>query len=189
MNAAAGGEHAAVGEHAAHTPCSCPDCGLAGYVTQIARWARARRSQPAGVLGYSQPVALPRAHAFGDPGLPILSGRRDCLEPGENRSDRPPVKVAPDDTVGAPAGLMAPGVAVDHCRAGERHRAGQPITGIQAMTAATITVVLDDYLSGGPADERLRLGSGGTAYAIDLSDRSRIPASIVQQYQAATGGR
>jgi len=57
------------------------------------------------------------------------------------------------------------------------------------MTAATITVVLDDYLSGGPADERLRLGSGGTAYAIDLSDRSRIPASIVQQYQAATGGR
>ena len=50
---------------------------------------------------------------------------------------------------------------------------------MQTTAAAKITVVLDDDLGGGPADETLRLGIGGTAYEIDLSDRGRIPASIV----------
>src|SRR5215467_10928476 len=42
---------------------------------------------------------------------------------------------------------------------------------------------------GGPADETVRSGIGGTDYQIDLSDRGRIPASIAQQGQVATGGR
>jgi hypothetical protein len=114
---------------------------------------------------------------------------------------------------------------------------------MEATMATKITVVLEDDLVGGPADETVRFGIGGTDYEIDLnaknasafrqqlapyieqappdwqrtaaaagadcgqpgterghpglgedqgialSDRGRIPASIVQQYQAATGGR
>ena len=69
------------------------------------------------------------------------------------------------------------------------HRAGSPITGMEATTAAKITVDLDDDLGGGPADETARSGIGGTGYKIDLSDRGRIPASFVQRYHAATGRR
>jgi len=106
--------------------------------------------------------------------------------------------------------------------------------------AQKITVALEDDLDGGPADETVRFGIGGTDYEIDLSaahattfrrqlapfieharkagrgqrrpartaagrqhnggirawakdqgiaisDRGRIPASVVSQYQAATG--
>jgi hypothetical protein len=106
--------------------------------------------------------------------------------------------------------------------------------------AQKITVAVEDDLDGGPADETVRFGIGGTEYRIDLSaanatamrqklapfieharkagraqrlpartaagrqdrggirawakdqgitisDRGRIPASIVSQYQAATG--
>jgi len=105
--------------------------------------------------------------------------------------------------------------------------------------AQKITVALEDDLDGGPADERVRFGIGGTDYEIDLSsanatafrrqlapfieharkagrgqrpartvagrlpsggirawakdqgiaisDRGRISASVVSQYQAATG--
>jgi hypothetical protein len=56
-------------------------------------------------------------------------------------------------------------------------------------TAAKIAGVLKEDLDGELADETLRLGIGGTAYAIDLSDRGRITASIVERYQAAHGGR
>jgi hypothetical protein len=59
-----------------------------------------------------------------------------------------------------------------------------------ATTMATkITVVLDNDLDAGPKDKTVRSGMGGADYEIDLSDGGRIPASIVQQYQAATGGR
>ena len=51
-----------------------------------------------------------------------------------------------------------------------------------------MAVTLDDDL-GGPADETVRSGIGGTGYAIDPGHRGRIPASIVQRYQAATEGR
>jgi hypothetical protein len=108
--------------------------------------------------------------------------------------------------------------------------------------AQTITVALEDDLDGGPADETVRFGLGGTNYEIDLSaknadafrrqiapfieharktgresrrragrttssrehsadirawakdhgitvsDRGRIPASLAEQYQAATQG-
>ncbi len=108
--------------------------------------------------------------------------------------------------------------------------------------ATEITVVLEDDLDGGPADETVRFGLDGVEYEIDLSkqharafrrelasfliharraererrrrparsssgrrrsgdirawakdagiqvsDRGRIPASVVAQYQAATGG-
>ena len=106
--------------------------------------------------------------------------------------------------------------------------------------ATKITVVLEDDLDGGPADETVRFGIDGTGYEIDLStsnatafrrqlapyieharragtrkrpgrtvasrarsadirawardqgialsDRGRIPADVVEQYQAATGG-
>jgi len=40
---------------------------------------------------------------------------------------------------------------------------------------------------GGPADETVRSGIGGTDYQIDLSDRGRIPASIVQRCQNSHG--
>jgi hypothetical protein len=60
---------------------------------------------------------------------------------------------------------------------------------MEATTAAKIAVALDDDLDGGPADETVRSGIGGTGYAIDLGDHGRIPASIVQRYHAATGGR
>jgi hypothetical protein len=109
--------------------------------------------------------------------------------------------------------------------------------------AQKITVALEDDLDGGPADETMRFGVGGTAYEIDLSkknaaafrrklgpfidharkagrrsrrhgvrtatsrerssgirawardqsialnERGRIPASVVEQYEAATEGR
>jgi hypothetical protein len=107
--------------------------------------------------------------------------------------------------------------------------------------AQKITVALEDDLDGGPADETVRFGLGGTDYEIDLSkrnanafrrkiapfieharragrgrrrpgrtvssrersadirawakdqgitvsDRGRIPASVAEQYEAATGG-
>jgi hypothetical protein len=104
--------------------------------------------------------------------------------------------------------------------------------------APKVTIALEDDLDGGPADETVRFGLGGTAYEIDLnkknarafrkrlapfveharkagrgqrrprtassrqrsgdirawakeqgiavSDRGRIPASVVAQYEAAT---
>ena len=109
--------------------------------------------------------------------------------------------------------------------------------------AQKITVALEDDLDGGPADETVRFGLGGTEYEIDLStknatafrrqlapfieharktgrgqrrrpgqtassrehsagirawakeqgitvsDRGRIPASVAEQYNAATKGR
>ena len=109
--------------------------------------------------------------------------------------------------------------------------------------AQKVTVVLEDDLDGGPADETVRFGLGGTDYEIDLStknatafrrklapfieharktgrgqrrqagrtvssrehgadirawakdqgitvsDRGRIPASVAEQYDAATKGR
>src|ERR1022692_1747117 len=106
--------------------------------------------------------------------------------------------------------------------------------------ATKITVALEDDLEGGPADETMRFGVGGTEYEIDLnkknarafrkqlapfveharkagrgqrrprtsssrqrsgdirawakdqgitvSDRGRIPAGVVEQYEAATRG-
>jgi hypothetical protein len=112
----------------------------------------------------------------------------------------------------------------------------------EAGVATKITVILEDDLDGGPADETVRFGLDGVDYEIDLnrqharafrrelasflvharragqgrrrparsssgrrrssdirawakdaglqvSDRGRIPASVVAQYQAATGGR
>jgi hypothetical protein len=109
----------------------------------------------------------------------------------------------------------------------------------EAAVATKITVLLEDDLDGGPADETVRFGLDGVDYEIDLSrqnarafrrdfasfliharraerrrrpargssgrrrsgdirawakdagievsDRGRIPASVVAQYQAATG--
>src|SRR5215831_18559987 len=108
--------------------------------------------------------------------------------------------------------------------------------------ATKITIVLEDDLDGGPAEETLRFGLGGTDYEIDLSkknaskfrrqiapyieharkagrgqrhrparatssrdrsadirawakgqgiavsERGRIPASVIEQYEAATAG-
>ena len=102
--------------------------------------------------------------------------------------------------------------------------------------AQKITVALEDDIDGGPADETVRFGLGGTEYEIDLStknatafrrqlapfieharrtgrgrtvssrersadirawakdqgitvsDRGRIPASVAEQYEAATQG-
>jgi uncharacterized protein involved in copper resistance len=113
---------------------------------------------------------------------------------------------------------------------------------MEAMMAQRVTVELEDDLDGGPADETLRFGLGGTDYEIDLSkknasrfrrqiapyieharkagpgqrrrpvraassrdrsadirawakgqriavsERGRIPASVVEQYEAATTG-
>jgi Lsr2 len=113
--------------------------------------------------------------------------------------------------------------------------------GQEAGVATKVTVVLEDDLDGGPADETVRFGLDGVEYEIDLSrqharafrrelasflvharraergrrrrparsssgrrhsgdirawakdagiqvsDRGRIPASVVAQYQAATG--
>jgi hypothetical protein len=113
--------------------------------------------------------------------------------------------------------------------------------GQEAGVATKVTVVLEDDLDGGPADETVRFGLDGVEYEIDLSkqhartfrrelasflvharraelgrrrrpargssgrrrsgdirawakdagiqvsDRGRIPASVVTQYQAATG--
>jgi len=109
--------------------------------------------------------------------------------------------------------------------------------------AQKVTVAVEDDLDGGPADETVRFGFGGTGYEIDLSarnarafrrklapfieharkagrgparrtartsagrqrsgevrawasangiavsERGRIPASVLEQYQAATQGR
>jgi hypothetical protein len=111
---------------------------------------------------------------------------------------------------------------------------------MEATMATKVTVILEDDIEGGAADETVRFGVGGTHYEIDLntrnarafrrrlapfieharaarrgqrrrpertaasrersaeirawakaqgiavSDRGRIPASVVQQYQAAT---
>jgi len=116
------------------------------------------------------------------------------------------------------------------------------LCGQEAGVATKITVLLEDDLDGGPADETVRFGLDGVDYEIDLSkqharafrrdlasflvharraergrrrpsarsssgrrrsgdirawaknagievsDRGRIPASVVAQYQAATGG-
>jgi hypothetical protein len=113
---------------------------------------------------------------------------------------------------------------------------------MEATMAQRVTVELEDDLDGGPADETLRFGLGGTDYEIDLSkknaskfrrqiapyieharkagrgqrrrparttssrdrsadirawaksqgitvsERGRIPASVTEQYQAATTG-
>jgi hypothetical protein len=56
------------------------------------------------------------------------------------------------------------------------------------MEAATITVVLNDDLDGRPADDTVWSGLGDTDDEIDLSGPGRLPASIVQRYQAATRG-
>ena len=40
---------------------------------------------------------------------------------------------------------------------------------MDATMATTITVVLEDDLEGGPADETVQLGIGGTYYEIDLN--------------------
>jgi Lsr2 len=114
---------------------------------------------------------------------------------------------------------------------------------MEAGMAQKITVALEDDLDGGPADETVRFGVGGSEYEIDLStknatafrrrlapfieharrtgrgqrrrpgraassrehsanirawakeqgiavsDRGRIPASVAEQYDAATKGR
>jgi hypothetical protein len=113
---------------------------------------------------------------------------------------------------------------------------------MEATMAQRVTVELEDDLDGGPADETLRFGLGGTDYEIDLSkknasrfrrqiapyieharkagrrqrrrpvrttssrdrsadirawakdhgitvsERGRIPASVIEQYEAATTG-
>jgi Lsr2 len=113
---------------------------------------------------------------------------------------------------------------------------------MEAKMAQRVTVELEDDLDGGPADETLRFGLGGSEYEIDLSkknasrfrrqiapyieharkagrgqrrrpvraassrersgdirawakdqgipvsERGRIPASVVEQYEAATTG-
>jgi hypothetical protein len=113
---------------------------------------------------------------------------------------------------------------------------------MEANMATKVTVALEDDLDGGPADETVRFGIGGSEYEIDLnkknaaafrkqvgpyieyarragrgqrrrsvraassrqhsgdmrawakdqgisvSARGRIPASVVEQYEAATGG-
>ena len=43
------------------------------------------------------------------------------------------------------------------------------IPGMGATVATKITVVLEDDLEGGPADETVRFGIGGTGYEIDLN--------------------
>jgi hypothetical protein len=118
----------------------------------------------------------------------------------------------------------------------------RPIAVMEAKMATKITVALEDDLDGGPAEETVRFGLGGSEYEIDLSkknatafrrqlapfieharktgraprrrpgrttssrersggirawakdqgiavsDRGRIPASVVEQYEAATKG-
>jgi hypothetical protein len=81
--------------------------------------------------------------------------------------------------------------------------------------ATKMSVVLEDDLDGGPGDETIRFAVEGTEYEIDLnkknaaalrkrgsdirawakeqgiavSGRGRIPASVVEQYEAAAKGR
>jgi hypothetical protein len=45
--------------------------------------------------------------------------------------------------------------------------------------ATKITVVLEDDLDGGPADETVRFGLGGTEYEIDLSARNAAYGSSI----------
>jgi Lsr2 len=121
-------------------------------------------------------------------------------------------------------------------------RYSQTVAGMEVDVATLVTVVLEDDLDGGPAEETLRFGLGGSEYEIDLnkknakrfrkdlapfidharkagrgqhrrsartssnrarstdirawanesgipiSDRGRIAASVVEQYEAATSG-
>jgi hypothetical protein len=116
----------------------------------------------------------------------------------------------------------------------------QPIAVKEAGMAQKVTIALEDDLDGGPADETVRFGIGGSEYEIDLnkknakafrkqlapfieharkagrgprrprtastrqrsgsvrawakeqgitvSERGRIPSSVVDQYEAATKG-
>jgi|SRR4249920_514890 hypothetical protein len=61
--------------------------------------------------------------------------------------------------------------------------------------ATKITVVLEDDLDGGPADETVRFGVGGAAYEIDLSKhnarafRRKLAPFLVHARRAGTGRR
>jgi hypothetical protein len=61
--------------------------------------------------------------------------------------------------------------------------------------AQKVTVALEDDLDGGPADETVRFGLGGTAYEIDLSNknaaafRKRLPPFIGHARKAGRGQR
>jgi hypothetical protein len=66
--------------------------------------------------------------------------------------------------------------------------------------AQKVTVILEDDLTGGPAKQTVRFAFDGTGYEIDLnaknaaafgavSERGRIPASVLEQYRAAANGR
>ncbi len=93
--------------------------------------------------------------------------------------------------VGSPFGSPeqpAAGALRDHDRTGNRHFAGSP-SPHRGHDGAKITVALDDDLDDDPADETLRSGIGGTGHAIELGDRGRLPANIVQRYHATKGGR
>ena len=50
-----------------------------------------------------------------------------------------------------------------------------PITGMEATMATKITIVLEDDLEGGPADEAIRFGVGGTGYESDLNASNAAP--------------
>jgi hypothetical protein len=54
-----------------------------------------------------------------------------------------------------------------------------PLVVVEVEMATKITVVLEDDLNGGPAAEAVRFAVG---------TRGRIPADVVAQYEAATGG-
>ena len=56
---------------------------------------------------------------------------------------------------------------------------------MEATTATKITVVLEDDLEGGPADETVRSGIGGTDYEIDLSTKNS--AAFRQQLAPSIG--
>ena len=66
---------------------------------------------------------------------------------------------------------------------------------MEAMMAQRVTVELEDDLDGGPADETLRFGLGGTDYEIDLSKknasrfRRQIAPYIEHARKAARGQR
>ena len=66
--------------------------------------------------------------------------------------------------------------------------------------ATKVTIALEDDLEGGPADETVRFAVGGAQYEIDLNKKnarafrkqlapsSSIPASVMEQYDAAARG-
>jgi hypothetical protein len=56
--------------------------------------------------------------------------------------------------------------------------------------AQKITVALEDDLDGGPADETVRFGLGGTDYEIDLSTQERrcVPAAARPLHRARPQG-